>query len=248
MSYAAAKGVPACYTLIRIDFFRAAANQVRKTFASRVAFFRACVRATYSAIGAGLIRFARSIAETLKRLATRRPPSMEARMTVARRMEGREGDALEVLHAEHVALMALLEKLRSGRMRARTASRQLAAVCNGLVRHAQVERELFYPALRGVAGLDDFLDAARVEHQTINELIHELINGKSRDGLRPARIEALAMYVAHHFEEEEARLFPPLRASGIDLAHLGRRIAHRFIELEDAEFAPCHPSNGAMVV
>ena len=104
--------------------------------------------------------------------------------------------------------------------------------CQMLLRHAQIEQELFYPALRGLSGLDDVLDAARIEHRTMNELIAELINARPRNGLRAARIEALAMYVAHHFREEEEKLFPRARAGGIDLAALGRRIAQRRAELE----------------
>src|SRR5512138_826574 len=91
MSYAAANGVPLRYSLIRMSFFPAAANRVRKTFAPGFAFFRVWVRGTYSAIGRRPIRIGGPSVETRKRLATRRPPVMEARMTVERRKEGREG-------------------------------------------------------------------------------------------------------------------------------------------------------------
>ena len=156
-----------------------------------------------------------------------------------------QGDALEILHADHVALLAALEKLRSGKMRARSAARQLASVCNALVRHALIERELFYPALRGKPGFDELLDASRIEHRTMNELIGELVNGRSRDGLRAARIEALAMYAAHHFNEEDTQLFPRARAAGVDLAELGARIARRFTELDALDLPLCRVREAA---
>lgn len=152
-------------------------------------------------------------------------------MTLERR-NGNSGDALDLLHADHRALCESLDSLRSGGPRTRTASRKLAAVCRLLRQHAQIELEIFYPMLRGVPGLEDALDAARIEHRTINELIGELLNASPRDGLRAARIEALAMYVAHHFREEEEKLFPRLRESRVDLAALGQRIAGRRQALE----------------
>jgi len=146
--------------------------------------------------------------------------------------KGRPRDALNLLEAEHRALCASLDTLRAGGPRSRTASRKLSAVCRALQQHSQIELEIFYPLFRGIAGLDDWLDAARIEHRTINELIVELMNASPRDGLRAARIEALAMYVVHHFQEEEQRLFPRIRESRIDLAALEMRIRARRKELE----------------
>jgi len=73
----------------------------------------------------------------------------------------------------------------------------------------------------------------------MQELIVELIDGKPRNGLRAARIEALAMYAAHHFREEEENLFSRARVSGIDLDALGRRIAQRRAELEVEDYPEC---------
>ena len=160
-------------------------------------------------------------------------------MTTDRRRRTSAGDALDLLHGEHVALMAALETLRTGKLRGRSASRKLASACHALLRHAQIELELFYPLLRGNAGLDDFLDAARVEHRTMQELITELIDGRPRNGLRAARIEALAMYAAHHFRDEEENLFPRARASGIDLAALALQMIERRAEIDAEGYTAC---------
>jgi len=153
-------------------------------------------------------------------------------MSTENRSRTDDGNALDLLHDEHVALLSTFERLRAGGVGPRTLSKNLATACHMLLRHAQVEQELFYPALRGVSGLDDLLDAARVEHRTMNELIFELTNARPRNGLRPARIEALGMYLAHHFREEEEKIFPRARAAQIDLAALRRRIVERTAELE----------------
>ena len=160
-------------------------------------------------------------------------------MTTDRRRRKDPGDALDLLQAEHVALLASLETLRTGSARGRSASRKLTWVCHALLRHAQIELELFYPMLRGNGDFEDLLDAARVEHRTMQELIMELLDGKPRNGLRAARIEALAMYAAHHFRDEEENLFPRARASGIDLAALALRIIERRAEIDAEGYTAC---------
>ncbi len=147
-----------------------------------------------------------------------------------------EPDALELLHAEHVELLEMFGKLcDADAHHRRTAEKKLAAAaCKALRRHSQIEWEFFYPALRSVPGIqDDLLDAARIEHRTLDELVLELSHTDPHNGEYASKIDALAMYAAHHFREEEAKLFPRARASGLDLSELGARIARRKAELED---------------
>ncbi|HEY3177915.1 MAG TPA: hemerythrin domain-containing protein [Casimicrobiaceae bacterium] len=145
-------------------------------------------------------------------------------------------DALELLHAEHVELLEMFGRLCDADARHhRAAERKLAsAACNALRRHSQIEWEFFYPALRAALGVDDdLLDAARIEHRTLDELVLELSNTDPRNSVYASKIDALAMYLAHHFREEEAKLFPKARASGLDLTALARRIAQRKAEFDD---------------
>jgi len=159
-------------------------------------------------------------------------------MTTNRRKPPDNGapDALELLHAEHVELLEMFGKLCDADARhRRTAEKKLAtAACKALRRHSRIEWELFYPALRAASGIqDDLLDAARIEHRTLDELVLELSHTDPHNGEYASKIDALAMYVAHHFREEEAKLFPQARASRLNLADLGARIARRKAELND---------------
>ena len=159
-------------------------------------------------------------------------------MTMNRRKPSNNNDqrdALEVLHAEHVELLEMFGKLSDAESRHhRAAEKKLAAeACKALRRPSQSEAELFYSALRASSVLDvDLVDAARIEHRTLDELVLELSHTDPRSREYAGKIDALAMYAAHHFREEEAKLFPRARASGLDLAELARRIAHRKAELE----------------
>ena len=143
-------------------------------------------------------------------------------------------DALELLHAEHIELLEMFGKLCDADARHhRIAEKKLAtAACRALRRHSRIEWELFYPALRAASGIqDDLLDAARIEHRTLDELVLELSHTDPHNGEYASKIDALAMYVAHHFREEEAKLFAQARASRLNLAELGARIARRKAEL-----------------
>jgi len=147
-----------------------------------------------------------------------------------------EPDALELLHAEHVELLEMFGKLCDADARHHRAeeSKLASAACKALRQHSQVEWEFFYPALRAALGVDDdMLDAARIEHRMLDELVLELSNTDPRNGEFASKMDALAMYVAHHFREEEAKLFPNARASGLDMAELARRITRRKAELDD---------------
>jgi hypothetical protein len=153
-------------------------------------------------------------------------------MTTNRRKPSKnngEPDALEMLHAEHIELLEMFGKLCDADARhRRTVEKKLAAAaCKALRRHSQIEREFLYPALRAPGIQDDLLDAALVEHRTLNELVLELSQSDPRNSEYASKLDALAMYVAHHFREEEGKLFPRARASGLDLAELAKGMARR---------------------
>ena len=137
-------------------------------------------------------------------------------------------DALDVLHDEHRTLLHLFDKLAlADARRRRSAEKKLAsAACKALTVHSKLEWEVFYPALRGVNDIEDVLDASRAEHRMLDELVIELSHTSPRDESYRDKVAALKTYVAHHFAEEEAQLFPRARSNGLDLHEL----AHRLIE------------------
>src|SRR5690242_8135640 len=89
-------------------------------------------------------------------------------------------DACDLLDADHIAVKHLLveyARLAMAAARDSTAQRtELAAkICEELTVHAQIEEELFYPALREAApDAGAPLDEARAEHQEAKELIAQI--------------------------------------------------------------------------
>ena len=109
------------------------------------------------------------------------------------------------------------------------------AACKALAVHAQIEEEIFYPALRESADAEDALDEADVEHTHIKELVGQIEGGEPGDDRFEARVTVLSEYVKHHVKEEESTLFTKARKSGVDLVALGERLQARKEELGGEE-------------
>lgn len=105
-------------------------------------------------------------------------------------------------------------------------------ICQELDVHARLEEELFYPAVRERAGIDDLMDEAEVEHQTARDLIHQIEAMSPGDPLYDAKVKVLGEYVDHHIGEEEKQMMPKARKAGIDEADLARRMGERRKQLE----------------
>ncbi|MGO4327124.1 hemerythrin domain-containing protein [Cupriavidus sp. 2TAF22] len=102
--------------------------------------------------------------------------------------------------------------------------------CQKLSVHAQIEEEIFYPALRGVSEkLDDMLDEAKVEHGVAKALIAKIEAGDP--DMLDANYKVLTEYVGHHVEEEESELFPAVIKAKIDLREVAMQLEARKSEL-----------------
>jgi hemerythrin superfamily protein len=82
-----------------------------------------------------------------------------------------------------------------------------------LVKHAEMEEQVFYPAVREeIDGLDDEIDEDLEEHHAAELLLDELDGATSADLPRfDAKVTVLKENVLHHMEEEETDLLPKVR-------------------------------------
>ena len=135
-------------------------------------------------------------------------------------------DAIALLKADHEAvnqLFAEYEKTRS----VSTKKSLVAEICNALSVHAQIEEEIFYPAVKTALKDKLLVPEATVEHTTVKELIAQL-QGVEPDGeMYDAKVKVLSEYVKHHVKEEQNEMFPKAKASSLDMADLGARMAAR---------------------
>ncbi len=145
--------------------------------------------------------------------------------------------ALDVLEDDHAEAKKLFKRFERSKKSGDSAGmRQVAqAACRALGIHAQIEEEIFYPALRESADAGDALDEADVEHSHIKELVGQLEASQPGDDLFAARFTVLAEYVQHHVSEEESTIFSKARKADCDLIALGEQLLARKEELGAGE-------------
>ena len=153
-------------------------------------------------------------------------------------MPSRAGkDACDLLDADHKAVKKMFkeyEELTSSRARnASQKKKELAQqICQELTVHAQVEEEIFYPALREVLKDTDLLDEAAVEHQSAKDLIAQIQAAGEPDEKVDAKVKVLGEYVDHHVKEERGEIFPKARAAKkLDLIAMREELESRKEEL-----------------
>jgi hemerythrin superfamily protein len=147
-------------------------------------------------------------------------------------------DALALLRADHETVSELVEKYERGKNRADSDKKEQMAqqICQELTIHAQIEEEIFYPALREASEeAEEALAEAEVEHGSVKKLIEEIEGSSPESELFDAQIKVLGEYVKHHVKEEQSVLFPMARDSDLDLKELGRELAARKAELKGEE-------------
>jgi hypothetical protein len=103
-------------------------------------------------------------------------------------------------------------------------------ICMELTVHAQVEEEIFYPAVREAIDDDDLMDEAEVEHSTAKDLIAQIEASSPADELYDAKVVVLGEYVDHHVKEEQDEMFPKARKK-IDVQEVGAALVQRKQEL-----------------
>ena len=147
-----------------------------------------------------------------------------------------EKDACDLLDADHKMVKKMFkeyEELTESRGRGAAQKKQELAqqICQELTVHAQVEEEIFYPALRSAIKDTDLLDEAEVEHQTCKDLIAQIQAGGEEDKI-DAKVKVLGEYIDHHVKEERNEMFPKARAARkLDLVAMRGEIEARKEEL-----------------
>jgi len=148
-----------------------------------------------------------------------------------------ESDACTLLDADHRKVKKMFktyEELTESRAAsADQKKRELAnEICTELTIHAQIEEEIFYPALREAIKETDLLEEAEVEHASAKELIAQIQQADTTDEKFDALVTVLGEYIDHHVKEERNEIFPKARAAhGLDLMQMREQLEARKEEL-----------------
>lgn len=152
------------------------------------------------------------------------------RKTAPRANAPKPQEATALLRADHKLVGGLFAEFASTRSAAKKM-KLVSRICTELSIHAQVEEEIFYPAVKKALKDKVLVPEATVEHATLKALIAQ-VEGIAPDGeLFDARIKVLSEYVKHHVKEEQDQIFPKARATRLDMVELGAQLAARKEEL-----------------
>ena len=140
-----------------------------------------------------------------------------------------------MIRMDHSYVMSLFHRYKAdtppGRKRALVTN-----ACLAIQVHAQLEEEIFYPALREAIGGDEVLEKSQPEHEQMRQLIAELrqlsADASSLTQACDDKFMDLMRLVMHHVADEETRLLPVAERQLKDrLGSLGMEMTRRRIEL-----------------
>ncbi|MEO8125820.1 MAG: hemerythrin domain-containing protein [Bryobacteraceae bacterium] len=149
--------------------------------------------------------------------------------------ETSQKDAVALLMADHAAVKKLFgayKKLMAQEADSSEKQDIAAQICGALTVHAQIEEEIFYPALREALDDQDMMDEAEVEHASCKDLIAQLEGMDAGDDLYDAKVTVLGEYIDHHVAEEEGEMFKQAKKVKLDLQALGSEMHARQQELK----------------
>ena len=135
-------------------------------------------------------------------------------------------DAIALLKADHEAVSQLFDEYEKTRSVANKKA-LVSKICTALSVHAQIEEEIFYPAVKSALTDKLLVPEATVEVGGVKDLIAQLQGAKPDGEMYDAKLKVMSEYVKHHVKEEQNEMFPKAEASSLDMVELGTRLAAR---------------------
>jgi hemerythrin superfamily protein len=143
--------------------------------------------------------------------------------------------AVDILKQDHAEVQAIFKQYRQ-LMKSGGSAREKRVLarkaCDMLTIHALVEEELFYPVVREAMMESELMNEALVEHDGAKQLIAQLRRMSPDDEFFDATFVVLSEQVKHHIREEEGKIFPKAKKTGLNLQKLGRDLEAFKHELE----------------
>ena len=150
--------------------------------------------------------------------------------TTKPKLDAKTQDATALLKADHKLVATLFADYET--TNSKSKKKQLVAqICKELSIHAQVEEEIFYPAVQKALKDHELVPEATVEHATLKDLIAQIKDVEPDGDMFDAKVKVLSEYVTHHVKEEEGEMFPEAKNTKLDLVGLGAQMAERKMQL-----------------
>jgi hypothetical protein len=138
--------------------------------------------------------------------------------------------ATDMIRADHTRVLATFHRY-SPELTWREKRGLADTICLALEVHAQVEEEIFYPALQRID--PDIVAKSLPEHAEMKRLVLALRGMSPSEAGFDATVMELMRKVIHHVADEETTLLPDAeRQMAAELPELGMRMAKRRLELK----------------
>ena len=138
--------------------------------------------------------------------------------------------ATDMIRADHTRVLATFHRYAPD-LTPREKRGIVDTICLALEVHAQIEEELFYPALRPID--PDLVAKSLPEHAEMKRLILALRGMSPADAAFDATVMELMRKVIHHVADEETTLLPDAERRMADrLPELGLQMAKRRLALK----------------
>lgn len=146
-------------------------------------------------------------------------------------------DAIELLTEDHEKVAEIFEKLEPTTEKAVKKREELFnKLYTELDIHAQIEEQIFYPALKKAAETREIALEGFEEHKIIKRILQEMESLSKDNEQWKAKLTVLQETVEHHVEEEEGEMFKSAREvlSEEQLEDLGARMEAQKKQLQKA--------------
>jgi hemerythrin-like domain-containing protein len=135
-------------------------------------------------------------------------------------------NAIALLRADHKKVSELFEQYEKARSPDKKGT-IVAQICTELGVHAQIEEEIFYPAVKQALKDKELVPEALVEHGSLKSLIAQVEGVKPDGEMFDAKIKVMSEFVKHHVKEEQEEMFPKAQKTALDMDELGLQLAQR---------------------
>lgn len=158
-------------------------------------------------------------------------------------------DAVDLLDADHKAVKKMFidyNVLCEDQAPADDKSLLALKICTALTVHAQIEEEIFYPAVREVIGDDALMQEALQEHEQAKATIAQIKKMDADDKAYDDTVKKLGKLIDAHVLEEREQIFLKARMSTLDLRGLTVPLYERKKQLDKTPKVP-EPAGGKKV-
>src|SRR5437764_9056427 len=121
-------------------------------------------------------------------------------------------DAIAVLKKDHQEAESLFKQFeRAPKNRKKARKRIVKEIVEELSHHADLEEQIFYPAVQEATKKAEPVEEAFEEHELVKKLLKELMQMEPDQDRFDAKVAVLIAHTRAHVKKEERVLFPMLR-------------------------------------